>query len=123
MKTNVTVNATLINQIKQQVREELMAEMNKKQTVKQRTNHSTKAINWLKAKLDKGLDKTAYGLDLVENEGLTYGMEKTAKGLLKLGEWGQKLNHKATARKSPKNNKAAQLAKLRKQIAAFEASK
>ena len=123
MKSNVTVNATLINQIKQQVREELMAEMNKKQTVKQRTNRSLKTINWLKTKLDKGLDKTAYGLDLVENEGLTYGMEKTAKGLLKLGEWGQKLNHKATARKSPKNNKAAQLAKLRKQIAALEASK
>jgi hypothetical protein len=72
--------------------------------VKQRTTFAKSFFGGVKKYADKTLDYTAVKADWVENEGVTYGMEKSAKGMaytaMKLATYAAALQTRVEARKS-----------------------
>jgi hypothetical protein len=83
---------------------DVKAELTPSTEVKQRTNHFKNAMNSVKKGTDYTIAKVAVGGDWVENEGLTYTADASAKGLLKtasmLDKYGKKLSAFVAARKS-----------------------
>jgi len=117
----VTINGNVITGTPEMIN----ALINNKPTteIKQRTTFAKSFFGGVKNYADKSLDYTAAKADWVENEGVTYGMEKSAIGMaavaLKLATYATALQTRVEARKSD-DDKAVKIAQLQAQLAALQ---